>query len=202
MIHCSTEWSRQTGSLHSPAPADHNRLLTGWLSEWRDCCWMAGQRGESDVAGRHDRQQWHKVRLVMFFSTAHSIQTQRTCCSAHLQTDMCQVPGHAANNMALCHYRTSSHAQVGFFYYYRQVLLMFRLMIHSSTVLPEAVAGLFRTVRHVYWQLYICTKHNCVISLLLLFWTAPFSGHCCCITRFVVHLLHTFRSLFIHKTFI
>lgn len=84
-----------------------------------------------------------------------------------------------------------------FFFLAVQVLLMFRLMFHSCNILCCQLQ-LQASIDQSDTFTDNCTKHNCVIRLLLLGWTAPFSGHCCCVTCVLVHLLHTFCSLFIH----
>lgn len=182
MIHFQVDWWRHTGSftvLHWPTGDRlviwvEGLLLDGWLKGW-----------EREVAGRHDRG--------CFSSTAHPIQSHRedaaaqTCAKGH---------GHApANNMAVCHCSTFSRAQV--FFLTVQVLLMFRLMFHSCNILCCQLQ-LQASIDQSDTFTDNCTKHNCVIRLLLLGWTAPFSGHCCCVTCVLVHLLHTFCSLFIH----
>lgn len=92
------------------------------------------------------------------------------------------------------------HVHKCFFFWFFltvQVLLMFRLMFHSCNILCCQLQ-LQASIDQSDTFTDNCTKHNCVTIVLLLGWTAPFSGHCCCVTCVLVHLLHTFRSLFIH----
>lgn len=58
MDHSKHEWVKQLSStkmkqftvarlVYSPASTHNHRVVTGWLSEWRDCCWMGDYWRES-----------------------------------------------------------------------------------------------------------------------------------------------------------